>query len=338
MSEQFPQTPNHTAGHSAEPSTDNTIEARLAAIGVDGFVSAEEVLFLRRSVFADGGVSMNELHALFALGDRAPDGDPEWFQFFAEITADFYLREEAPQGYLTQAEFTKLRAKVTRNGCASNLEIAMLVKLMEIAEQTPKEMAEFVGEQIKKQITTKPAGPVVTKQDAIMLRRYLFAAGGDGNVAITRAEAELLFDINDATENARNNPAWTELFVQGVINHLMAHLGYKAPSREEAFRRNAWARDHSVNVGGFFKRMLSGGLGAVKDAYDEVDLVGDLNEQRERDANAAARVTDNEADWLATRIGRDGTFDVNERRLIDRMRALEKDLPDGLKALIERAA
>ena len=318
--------------------SDTCLETRLAAIGADGFVSADEVLFLRRTVFADGVVCTAELDALFNLGDRAQDGDPEWFQFFAEAAADFYLREEEPHGYLTPEEFKTLHARVTRNGYANTLEIALMVKLLETADQTPPEMTAFVGEQIKENIINKPDGAVVEKQDAILLRRYLFAAGGDGNVAVTRREAELLFDINDATENARNNPAWTELFVQGVINHLMAHLGYTAPSREEAFRRNAWTRDHSVNVGGFFKRMVSGGLGAVKDAYAEKSVHAEHNDKRDQDAALAAKLTKAEADWLATRIGRDGGFDVNERRLIDRLRELEKDLPEGLRALLGRAA
>ncbi|WDI33023.1 hypothetical protein PUV54_07410 [Hyphococcus flavus] len=318
--------------------SDQSLQTRLAAIGADGFVSADEVLFMRRTVFSDGVVSPEELDALFDLGDRAQDGDAEWFQFFAEAAADFYLREEEPQGYLTPDEFQSLKARVTRNGFANPLELALMVKLMETAEMTPPEMSAFVGEQFKNHILGKEDGPVVSKQDAVLLRRYLFAAGGDGNVAITRREAELLFDINDATENARNNPAWTELFVQGVINHLMAHLGYKAPSREEAFRRNAWAKDQSVNVGGFFKRMVSGGVGAVIDAYSQKPVQSEHNATRERDAAIAADVTENEADWLAARIGRDGAFDVNERRLLERMRDLEKELPEGLKALLERAA
>lgn len=318
--------------------SDQPLATRLAAIGADGFVSADEVLFMRRTVFADGVVSHNELDALFDLGDRAQDGDPEWFQFFAEAAADFYLREEEPQGYLTPDEFQSLKARVTRDAHANGLEIALMVKLMETADQTPPEMAAFVGEQIKAHILGKEDGPVVSKQDAVLIRRYLFASGGDGNVAVTRREAELLFDINDATENAANNPAWTELFVQGVINHLMAHLGYKAPSREEAFRRNAWAKDHSVNVGGFFKRMVSGGFGAVKDAYAHKGSYAEHNDQRDHDAAMAAKVTESEADWLASRIGRDGAFDVNERRLLERMRELEKDLPEGLKALLSRAA
>ncbi|WP_375204999.1 hypothetical protein [Hyphococcus sp.] len=315
--------------------TDQPLQTRIAAIGADGFVSADEVLFLRSKVFANGIVEPAELNALFDLGDRAQDGDAEWFQFFAEAAADFYLREEEPHGYLTAEEFQSLKVRVMRNGHANALEIALMVKLMETAEETPPEMTAFVGEQIKELILDKPGGPVVSKQDAVMIRRYLFAAGGDGNVAVTRREAELLFDINDATENARNNPAWTELFVQGVVNHLMAHLGYKAPSREEAFRRNAWAKDQSVNVGGFFKKMIAGGLSGFR-ATESVASAH--NEQREAEIAQAEQLTRAEADWLAARIGKDGGFDVNERRLIERLRELEKELPDGLKALIERAA
>jgi len=315
--------------------SDQSLATRLAAIGADGFVSADEVLFLRRTVFADGVVEPAELDALFDLGDRALNGDPEWFQFFAEAAADFYLREEEPQGYLTAEEFASLRARVTRNGHANALEIALLVKLMETATQTPPEMAAFTGAQIREMIVNKPDGPVVSKQDAVMLKRYLFAAGGDGNVAVTRAEAELLFDINDATDNAKNNAAWTELFVQGVVNHLMAHLGYTAPSREEAFRRNAWAKDQSVNVGGFFKKMLAGGLSGFKTTDSVVKA---HNDQRDAAIAEAEQVTKGEADWLAARIGKDGGFDVNERRLIERLRELEKDLPEGLRALLNRAA
>ncbi|MEO1135993.1 MAG: hypothetical protein AAFW68_05180 [Pseudomonadota bacterium] len=315
--------------------SDPSLQSRLAAIGADGFVSADEVLFLRRTVFANGIVERRELDALFDLGDRAQDGDPEWFQFFAEAAADFYLREEEPQGYLTEQEFGSLKERVLRNGCASSLEIALMVKLMETATQTPGAMAQFVGEQIKAHIVNKPEGPVVDKQDAVILRRYLFAAGGDGHVAVTRQEAELLFDINDATENARNNPAWTELFVQGVINHLMAHLGYTAPSREEAFRRNAWAKDQSINIGGFFKKMIEGGLSGFKSTQS---AYGAHNEKRDAEIAIAERITKTEADWMAARIGKDGGFDVNERRLIERLRELEKDLPEGLKALIDRAA
>ena len=144
--------------------SDQSLHARLIAVGADGFVTADEVLFLRRSVFADGIVSKEELGGLFALGERAPEGDPEWLQFFAEAAADFYLREEEPQGYLTEEEFQSLAALVTRNGHASKLELGLLVKLMETATQTPAAMSEFVGEQIKQSVLQKPEGPPLKKK------------------------------------------------------------------------------------------------------------------------------------------------------------------------------
>ena len=145
--------------------TDPSLSTRLAAIGADGFVSADEVLFLRKAVFANGVVDREELDALFGLGDRAGKGDPEWFQFFAEAAADFYLREEEPQGYLTAEEFASLKARILRNGHANPLEIALMVKLMETADQTPPEMAAFAGEQFKAMILAKPDGPVVDKHE-----------------------------------------------------------------------------------------------------------------------------------------------------------------------------
>lgn len=315
--------------------SDQTLKTKIAALGADGYVTADEVLFLRRSVFGDGEVSVAEIDAVFSLADRAPGGDAEWLQFFAEVVADFYLREEDPQGYLTDDEFQSLKARVMRNGNANLLEITLLVKIMETAVSTPTDFSAFCGEQIKDYILTKEGGPVVERSDAMLIRRYLFASGGDGNVGVTRREAELLFDINDATENAHNNPAWTELFVQGVVNHLMAHLGYTAPSREEAFRRNAWVRDHSTDVGGFLKRMMRGGLSGFK---KQKSFAQEYEQKREAGVKEAAVVSKDEATWLASRIGKDGAFDTNERRLVERMRELEKDLPEGLKALLERAA
>lgn len=318
--------------------TDATLAAKLGGIGSNGRVTADDVLNLRRDVFADGIVSPAELDALFDLAGRAPEGAPEWEQFFGEAVADFYLREEEPQGYLTEEEFRSLEARLMRDRAVSRLEINLLVKLLEDARQTPQAFTPYVGEQIKQSILNKPGGPQVDDRDAALLRRFLFAAGGDGNVAVTRMEAEILFDINDAAEKARNSPAWTELFVQGVINHLMAHLGYSAPSREEAFRRNAWARDRSTNVGGFFKRMLSGGFAAIQNAYSEESVYTEHSKAQARDAAEAEKITPQEAEWLAKRIGRDGGFDANERRLISRMQEFESELPAALKSLVENAA
>ena len=314
------------------------IETRLAAVGADGYVTADEVLFLRRSVFGDGVVTTRELEALFDLGDRAPDGDPEWTQFFAEAVADFYLREEEPHGYLTTDEFDELQARISRNHHASPLECMLLVKLMETAVETPPEMSAYTGREIKAAILAKDI-PAVDKDDVMLIRRWLFAAGGDGHVGVTRAEAEILFDINDAVRAGEANPAWSQLFTQGIVNHLMACLGYSAASREEAMRRHAFISDQSTSVGGFFQKMFAGVGAALKTAGEkEPSVYEEKAAARDRAVADAAAVTPEEANWLAARIGRDGALDDNERALVARIRELEDDLPAELKALTERAA
>ena len=91
-------------------------------------------------------------------------------------------------------------------------------------------------------------------------------------------------------------------------------------------------------MGGFFKRMVAGGFDAFKTASAKKSVYEAHNEKRDANIDAAAKVTGSEAEWLAVRIGRDGSLDDNERKLVERMRELEKDLPATLKALIDRAA
>lgn len=313
----------------------NTSSA-LANVGANGYVTNDDVMFLRRNVFKDGIVSGGEVDAVFALAERAPKGDPAWPMFFEEAVADFYLREEEPHGYLTAEEFATLKARVTRDGRkASAIELRLLLKLLETATETPPAMSDFIADQLKAAIAARGSDASVTKEDTALISRFVFASGGAGNVAVTKKEAEFLFDISDATHGVGNDPAFTEFFVKAIANHLMAHIGYTPPSREEAVRRQAYFEDQSVNVGGFFKRMISGGLSGLKEEKSPQAL---RNEQRERDAAFAEKVTPVEADWVADRIGRDGVLHASERALVAYMRELGAELPPKLKALIDRAA
>ena len=227
---------------------------------------------------------------------------------------------------------------MTCASCANRIERALLVKLMESALETPPEMSAFTGGELKASILAKER-PAVSKEDVMLIRRWLFAAGGAGHVGVTKQEAEILFEINDAVKTGEATPAWGDLFAQGIVNHLMAGLGYSAASREDAMARHQFISDQSPDVGGFFARMLSGVADAFRGGVGSGESVY-AQKARERDvaAGTAAKVTSEETTWLANRIGRDGGLDDNERMLIERMKELEDDLPDALKALVERAA
>lgn len=317
---------------------DSTKDGLINHVGADGHVSAEDVTFLRRNIFADGVVSRDELSTLFALGRRAPAGDSEWADYFAEAASDFFLREEEPHGYLTEEEFQHLSSLIGRSGPTA-LELGLLVALMEKATATPPTMAEFVAEEFRRTVGAHKGGPRIARTDAELLRRYLYAAGGAGSIAITREEAELLFDLHEMTAGANNDPAFSDLFIKGVAAHLMAHVGYRPLPREQALRLHDWVKDQTVNPAGFFGRMVAGGLDAIRDAYGQKKSVtAKKNEDNAIAAAIAEQVTAQEADWLADRIGRNGHFDDIERALLNYMRGLDADLPPKLAALVEKAA
>lgn len=316
----------------------STQDGLINHVGADGHVSAEDVIFLRRNIFADGVVSRDELSVLFSLGRRAPAGDPEWADYFAEAASDFFLREEEPHGYLTDEEFVYLSSLLGRNGPTA-LELGLLVTLMEKAVSTPPSMAGFVADEFRRTVGAHKGGPRVARADADLLRRYLYAAGGDGSIAITRGEAELLFDLHDLTAGANNDPAFCDLFIKGVAAHLMAHVGYRPLPREEALRLHDWVKDQTANPSGFFGRMFSGGIAGIRRAYgDKKTVAARKNEENAANAAIAEQVTASEADWLADRIGRNGHFDDVERALLAYMRELGADLPPKLAALVKKAA
>ena len=316
------------------------LETRIRSVGADGHVSADDVTYLRRTIFADGIVTREELKALFALGEKAPSGDPEWTDYFAEAAADFYLREEEPHGYLTEHEFAEIAEFVQRDGArASALELKLLVALMEKAVATPDDMAAFAADQFRRRFGALKGGARISAEDVSLIRRFLYAAGGAGATAVTRLEAELLFDLNDLSAGADNDPAWLDLFVKGVAAHLMAHVGYKPLPRNEALRLHDWVKDQSINPGGFFNRMISGGISAIRDSYRPTKSVSARkNADDEIAAAIAEQVTALEADWIADRIGRNGRMDEAERAILEFMKTLGASLPPKLSALIEKAA
>jgi hypothetical protein len=210
---------------------------------------------------------------------------------------------------------------------------------MEKATETPDDMAVFVADQFRRRFGALTGGARISADDVALIRRFIYAAGGSAATAVTRLETELLFDLHDLAAGADNDPSWEDLFIKGVAAHLMAHVGYKPLPRAEALRLHDWVKDHSVNPGGFFNRMFSGGLSAIRDSYRPAKSAG--ARKNEDDAIAAAiaeQVTAMEADWLADRFGRNGRLDNAERALIAYMKELEADLPPKLAALVAKAA
>ena len=245
-----------------------------------GKITADDVLTLRRSVFWKGVVTPDDAEMAFTLNDRLEaSADPSWQQFFVEALTDYIVFQAKPIGYISDENADWLIARVSRSGqVASACEIELLVKALERAKLSPVKLVTFALEQVKSDVIGVPGSGelgVVDRAETELVRRILFAFGGDGDIAITRQEAGVLFDINDATSEAKNDPAWSDLFVKALANFLLSTLGFQVPSRQEALRREAWLDEPPPGLGEFMGQMLTGGLTALWETCTKGSLDGD---------------------------------------------------------------
>lgn len=315
-----------------------------------GSIKDVDVLKMRAAFYGDGAIGAEEAEKLFAINDACPVQDASWADFFVEAITDHIVNGARPEGYLTKENADWLIARIGRDGkIDSKTELDLLVNILDKARWSPSSLVSYALEQVKHAVLTGQ-GPLrsgkslepgtITEGEVELLRRILYAFGGDGNVAITKAEAEILLDIDEATDNGALNPAWTDLFVKAIANVLMASSGYAVPSREEALRSEAWLDSRGdLSIGQMISKMASASLGSVISAYrdqsSEERALARLERQR-IEIITNEEITEGEASWLALRIGRDGRLTANEAALLDYLRAQSPKVHPVLNEMISR--
>lgn len=322
----------------------------VAAVRERGVITKHDVQKLRAAMFRDGAVSRAEADALLAIDRSVRSQAPAFSALYVEALADYMVDSVPPAGYITADNADWLIAALAPHGSlTSDNQMELLVKVLDRARWAPRHLVVFALDQIKQCVVagagvTRHGGigvkGVVTEAEAELVRRLLFAFGGAGHIAVSREEAELLFAIDGATDAPKNHPAWSDVFVKAIANHLLAASGYAVPSREEALKREAWL-DERLGVAGFLERMVSGGFAAVVARYRAADDEARQLEQIE--AEKIALLTDEaitaaEADWLAARIHQDGVVRTNERALLGFLRANAVAIHPSLEPLLAEAA
>lgn len=327
------------------------MSAPVAGLTSKNCITAEDVVMLRSEVFGDGVVSRGEAEALFALDATAKDKCEEWPKFFVEAVADYIVHQEKPAGYISEDNADWLIRTISRDGMVdSRTELELLVHVLEKAKSSPGRLSAYALEQVAHAVIDGK-GPAmlgslvpgsIAKAEVDLLRRILYAYGGDGNIAITRTEAEVLFKINERTAAASNDPSWNDLFVKAIANFVMCSAGYEAPTRDVALRRNSFLEQADPEIGGFFGRMVSGGLAGIMEAYRSPGDIEAEWESKNKAAEALARraetIDASEAKWLAERIGSDRPLYENERALLTLIKHASPEIHPALKPLIDKVA
>lgn len=337
------------------------LAAYLAELKAAGTMTDKDVVKLRMAIYPDMDVSVEEAAGLFELNDVAgADAHPAWRELFIEAITDHVVRQRHPQGHVDDAACDWLIRCIDADGVVRiGCELELLVKVLEAAESVPKRLTTYALEQVQQAVLTGE-GPLanggrlergrINADETALVRRVLYASAGQGNVAITRDEAEALFQINDAARGQDNDPAWKDLFAKAIAAAMMTVSGYKPLPVEEAARREAWLSTPSEGVGGFMWRLFCGiGAGGMAMTHpggmEAVMHPGDdtLDEWRRHNADVEAAqaeaetIDGGEAQWLADRILRDGMVDEAERALLAFIAEESPSIHPALQPLLEQA-
>ncbi len=309
----------------------SNLSAITDAVIRQGQITADDVQNFRAATYDDGIIDDDEARLIFKANTASNTTDKVWTDYFVEVMTDYVVNQQSPEGYVTAEGAAWLIKEISSDGKVdSKTELELLINVIDRARWSPESLVTFSLEQVKHAVisgTGRLRGNVslepgaITNGEVELLRRVLYAFGGDGNIAITRAEAEVLFEINDATVSQPTNPAWMELFCKAIANVLMAHNGYEVPSRESALRSEAWLEQRGeLSLGNMLNEIVTKGLNGVLAAYREQSNEDRAILRLERQRIAIItneEVTGEEVDWLIERLDRDGKLTPNEEALVD---------------------
>jgi hypothetical protein len=188
-----------------------------SALRDDSTLSAEAVLELRRAVGPDGAIARAEAKAIFELHRHVRGAGPEWADFFIEAIADHVLNGTEPRAYVDDETAAWLTGQIARSGRPiSTLELELVVKILETALNAPTSLKAWALAEVERCVlegmgATRGDGAVrpgvVDEAEVQLMRRIVFAGGGDGALVVSGEEAEMMWRIKDATLGPQTRPA-----------------------------------------------------------------------------------------------------------------------------------
>jgi hypothetical protein len=99
-------------------------------------VTAQDVAWLRREVFADGEVTLDTAEELFAVARARMNNAPEWTELFVELITDFVVWQSRPTGVVSEDEAQWLIDRA--DACKSIEALAALVNVLAEAQRAPQ--------------------------------------------------------------------------------------------------------------------------------------------------------------------------------------------------------
>ncbi len=315
-----------------------------------GSIREADVARLRRAVVEYGPLDRDEAEMLLAINDGCPVQDAAWAEPLVAAITDFIVNREAPEGYISVQNAEWLAGHIATHGSIqSKAELELLLAVLEKARWAPESFFMFALDQIKRAVVSG-RGPLragkslppghITAAEVQTVRRILLAFAGDGSIAITAAEAEALFAIEEALKGGAAPPDWTDLFVKAVANALLAAVGQKVPARQDALGRRPDG-DDAVNdspaagLVDLVRASLAGVWSGSREQSREEHAIGEL-ERRWIEIITNEPIAAAAPDWLVTRLGRAGQVSANGLALVQALKSEGPRMGPALQDLVGR--
>lgn len=342
-----------------EPAPEESAANIFARLEESRVIKVEDTLALRRAIYGDGYPGQAEAEAIFRLDHAARVKVKEWKDFYVDVLTDYFVWQSDPKKYIgeEQGEFL-IRNLLRDNRIAGIAELELVVNLINWAVSTPDQLKDLVLEAVRDSVLTpderlygwgRKAG-VITPVDVEIVRRAIYSQGTHGGYTVTQHEADIIFELEDATTEAKNDKGWQDLFVKAIANFLMFPRGApKTLSAEEYKSREKWLEERR----GVGKLLAQVGRNAVTprgwvdrftDGWNNMDTFGTQARRAQaeketgeiREALSRESIDAAEARWLADKINANDKVTDNERALLRFIRENSPGIDEHLDALMKR--
>lgn len=313
-----------------------------------GSIKDGDVVRLRKAFSDDSRITLEDAQGLFALNDACPIQDPAWPPCFVDLMTDFVVDQIEPFGYLNADKSRWLRERLAVAGkVEGKVKLDLLISAIARSRWLPQSAAVFALEQVRLAIADgtgplragKPISRLAVGEDDVdVLRQMLVACGGEGHVAISRAEAEVILDIDRLTAQADNHPRWREFFVAVIGGCMISASGYALASRQELLAADAWSHS-GADLDNVMSGMSAGerSLVCAFRAMTREERAIDRLTQQKIGIVTREEIPAADAGWLADCLGQPGQQTPNVMAVLRLMKSEPCALDPRLQQLVQQA-
>ena len=289
-----------------------------------------EVLDIRRKVMAPEKVLKRDAEALMRLNETITTPTEAWKTLFSDAIVDYVVDSSASSGYLV-ADY-KAKWLIEEIDADQHLdpetELNLLIKVMTKANIISPVLEVYMLKAVKDAVLNgsgfwaqgrEMQAGCVGADDVELLRKIMYSVGGQGGIDISREEAEVIYDIHDATVGADNHESWDVMFSKMIACYMMAGMSSLEVDESWAVGRDVWL-ESDKGIDWSISNILKGYASFGKNQESPKPYVLDRDLQTSLEA-----ITEEEAFWLIERINADGRLTPSEAKML---MYLEQECPN----------